>query len=135
MISSSYSFLFSEDDAHLFGVPNVCSEALLSSSAIAKSISNTTAPPLTVETQEADLTPHDPQKPPSPPHASTSSSFGVPTIVTQGGSSRSSNAVNNNNGQMMDSYKGCPAPSSVQTHNNKSNRVDSGSLYPMLLSN
>lgn len=55
---------------------------MLSSSAIAKANGNTTASP-TVETLEFNLIPHDLQNPPSLPHASTSFSYGVPTIVTQ----------------------------------------------------
>lgn len=69
----------------------LCSVALSSSSAITKSDSNNNAFPPTVETHEVDLTPHDPQNPRSHPHASTWSTSGIPTIVTQGGSSGRSN--------------------------------------------
>lgn len=54
-----------------------------SSSAIDKANSNTNALP-TVETLEIDVIPNDLQNSPSLPHASTSFSSGIPTIVTQG---------------------------------------------------
>lgn len=115
--SSSCSFFFPEDITHLFAVPNVCLDALSSSSSIAKVNSNTDAPPSTVETQEVDLTPHDPQNPPSPPHASTSSSSVVQSVVSQGGSSESSNdAATTTNVTDDDQFQGMSSSSSsVQT--------------------
>lgn len=115
----------------------LCSEALFSSSAIAKV--NTNAPPTAVETQEVDLTLHNPENPPSPSHAPVWSSSGVPTIVMQGGSSGSTTYNIADDGQLQ----GMPYSSSnAQTvahaegrdeiYNNKRNRVDSGTLFHVL---
>lgn len=106
--SSSRSFLFSEDNTHLFAAPNAFSAALSSSSAIDKSNSNNNASLPTVETLEVDLALHEPHNPPSPLHSCTSSSYSVPTVITHSGSFGSLNATISNNvaddGQLQRMY-------------------------------